>query len=118
MVIANPPYISYGLRGGQKMTPEDRNYLKKVFSDSAEYRGIAIFMELGVKLSSATNGVSCFIVPDSFVLGMYFSKVRALILRECDIRQIVLLPFKVFKADVGFSVVYLVERNARDHRSN
>jgi hypothetical protein len=54
----------------------------------------------------------------SFVLGMYFSKIRALILRECDIRQIVLLPFKVFKADVGFSVVYLFERNVRNHAAN
>ncbi len=78
----------------------------------------AVFMELGIRLSSAGNGVSCFIVPDSFVLGMYFSKIRALVLRECDIRQIVLLPFKVFKAEVGFSVVYLFERNAGNHAAN
>jgi type I restriction-modification system DNA methylase subunit len=120
VVIANPPYISYGLRGGQKMTKEDKEYLKQVFADSAEYKisMYAIFMELGVRLSSKTNGVSCFIVPDSFVLGMYFSKIRALVLRECDIRQIVLLPFKVFKADVGFSVVYLFDRNAGNHATN
>ena len=120
VVIANPPYISYGLRGGQKMTKEDKEYLKQVFADSAEYKisMYAIFMELGLRLSSSTSGVSCFIVPDSFVLGMYFSKIRALTLRECDIRQIVLLPFKVFKADVGFSVVYLFERNARNHAAN
>ncbi len=120
VVIANPPYISYGLRGGQKMTKDDKIYLKQVFADSAEYKisMYAIFMELGIRLSSKTNGVSCFIVPDSFVLGMYFSKIRALTLRECDIKQIVLLPFKVFKADVGFSVVYLFERNTRDHKAN
>jgi hypothetical protein len=120
VVIANPPYISYGLRGGQKMTKEDKEYLKQVFADSAEYKisMYAIFMELGVRLSNKANGVSCFIVPDSFVLGMYFSKIRALILRECDIRQIVLLPFKVFKAEVGFSVVYLFDRNTGNHSSN
>jgi len=120
VVIANPPYISYGLRGGQKMTKEDKEYLKKAFADSAEYKisMYAIFMELGVRLSSRSNGVSCFIVPDSFVLGMYFSKIRAYILRECDIRQLILLPFKVFKADVGFSVVYLFDRNKGDHKAN
>lgn len=120
VVIANPPYISYGLRGGQKMTKDDKLYLKRVFTDSAEYKisMYAIFMEIGLRLTRKTNGVSSFIVPDSFLLGMYFSKIRALILRECDIRQLVLLPFKVFKADVGFSVVYLFERNANKHNAN
>ena len=120
VVIANPPYVSYGLRGGQKMTPDDKAYLKRVFADSAEYKisMYAIFMELGIRLSRVTSGVSCFIVPDSFLLGMYFSKIRALALRECGIRQIVLLPFKVFKADVGFSVIYLFERGAGDRAAN
>ncbi len=120
VVIANPPYISYGLRGGQKMTKEDKLYLKRVFADSAEYKisMYAIFMEVGIRLASQANGVSSFIVPDSFLLGMYFSKIRAFILGECDIRQLVLLPFKVFKADVGFSVVYLFERNQNEHSLN
>ncbi|MFA5265885.1 MAG: N-6 DNA methylase, partial [Opitutaceae bacterium] len=120
VVIGNPPYISYGFRGGQKMTGADKKYLKREFANSAEYKisMYAIFMELGIRLSSPANGASCFIVPDSFLLGMYFSKIRALILRECDIRQIALLPFKVFKADVGFSVVYLFERNGRNHAAN
>ena len=120
VVIANPPYISYGLRGGQKMTKEDKDYLKQAFPDSAEYKisMYAIFVELGIRILSQRNGSSCFIVPDSFLLGMYFSKIRALALRECDIRQLVLLPFKVFKADVGFSVIYLFERNAGNHAAN
>lgn len=117
VVIANPPYISYGLRGGQKMSKEDKDYLKQHFAGSAEYKisMYAIFMELGIRISSLRNGLSCFIVPDSFLLGMYFSRIRAYILRQCDIRQIVLLRFSVFKAVVGFSVVYLFERNAGSH---
>ncbi|MBU0714155.1 MAG: N-6 DNA methylase [Verrucomicrobia bacterium] len=120
VVVANPPYISYGLRGGQKMTKEDKDYLKRAFPDSAEYKisMYAIFMELGIRISSQRNGSSCFIVPDSFLLGMYFSKIRALALKECAIRQLVLLPFKVFKADVGFSVIYLFERNSENHAAN
>ena len=31
IVIANPPYISYGLRGGQKMTNSDKEFLRKSF---------------------------------------------------------------------------------------
>jgi Eco57I restriction-modification methylase len=82
VVIANPPYISYGLRGGQKMTKEDKEYLKQVFAGSAEYKisMYAIFMELGLRLSSPASGVSCFIVPDSFVFlknsRPYPSRVR------------------------------------------
>ncbi len=120
VVVANPPYISYGLRGGQKMSKEDKAYLKKKFADSAEYKisMYSIFMEIGIRLSSANGGVSCFIVPDSFVLGMYFSKIRSFILRQCDIKQIVMLPFSVFKAAVGFSVVYLFEKNNHNHGKN
>jgi type I restriction-modification system DNA methylase subunit len=100
IVIANPPYISYGLRGGQKMTTSDKAYLQANYSNSAEYKisMYAIFMELGIRISNANHGVSCFIVPDSFLLGMYFSKIRSYILHETDIRQLVLLPFRVFKA--------------------
>jgi len=120
IVIANPPYISYGLRGGQKMTASDKAYLQGNYSNSVEYKisMYAIFMELGIRISNKNHGVSCFIVPDSFLLGMYFSKIRSYILFETDIKQIILLPFSVFKAVVGFSVVYLFERNPSNHKLN
>jgi hypothetical protein len=112
VVIANPPYISYGLRGGQKMTKQEKDYLRKQFPNSAEYKisMYAIFMDRAIQISKPTGGLQTFIVPDSYLLGRYFSKIRSFILRSNEIIYILLLPFSVFEATVGFSVVYLFQR--------
>jgi hypothetical protein len=44
------------------------------------------------------------------LLGRYFSKIRKFIIETCQIQNILLLPFSVFEATVGFSVVYLLQR--------
>ena len=112
VVIGNPPYVSYGLRGGQKLTQDEKQFLKHSFRDSAEYKIslYAVFMEKAVRLCHRKGGVNSFIVPDSFLLGMYFSKIRNFISRQCEMHYILLLPFSVFKAVVGFSVVYQFAR--------
>jgi type I restriction-modification system DNA methylase subunit len=119
VVIGNPPYVSYGLRGGQTLTKEDREFLKSSFPDSAEYKIslYAIFMEKGIRLCHQDGGITSLIVPDSFVLGMYFSKIRSFILRQCQMNFILLLPFSVFKAVVGFSVVYQFARRKERSRT-
>jgi hypothetical protein len=112
IVIANPPYVSYGLRGGQKMSRSEKEFLRKTFPNFAEYKIslFAIFMGRGLQIAKVDGGLETFIVPDSFLLGRYFSKIREYILRVSEIKYILLLPFKVFDATVGFSVVYLLQR--------
>lgn len=112
IVIANPPYVSYGLRGGQKMTEGEKEFLRKNFSNSAEYKIslYAIFMDRGLQIAKSNGGIETYIVPDSFLLGRYFSKIREFILQISEIEHILLLPFSVFQATVGFSVVYLFQR--------
>lgn len=112
VVIANPPYVSYGLRGGQKMTSEEKEILKNAFPNSAEYKIslYALFMDKAIQIAKRNGGVQTFIVPDSFLLGRYFSKIRECILRVNEIGHILLLPYSVFDATVGFSVVYLFQR--------
>jgi len=112
VVIANPPYVSYGLRGGQKMSKEEKNFVRKNFPNSAEYKIslYAIFMDRGLQIAKPNGGIETYITPDSFLLGRYFSKVRTFILRTSEITNILLLPFNVFEATVGFSVVYLFQR--------
>jgi len=112
VVIANPPYVSYGLRGGQKMSKAEKEFLRKNYSNSAEYKIslYAIFMDKGLQIARPDGGIETYIVPDSFLLGRYFSKIRTLILRTSEIINILLLPFSVFEATVGFSVVYLIQR--------
>jgi hypothetical protein len=112
VVIANPPYVSYGLRGGQKMTEGEKEFLRKNFPNSAEYKIslYAIFMDRGLQIAKSNGGVETYIVPDSFLLGRYFSKIREFVLQTSEIGHILLLPFSVFEATVGFSVVYLFQR--------
>lgn len=112
VIIANPPYISYGLRGGQSISSKEKASLKKSFPNSAEYKVnlYAIFMDRGLQLAKPDGGLQTYIVPDSFLLGRYFSKIRELTLKISEIIYILLLPFNVFEATVGFSVIYLFQK--------
>ena len=112
IVIANPPYVSYGLRGGQKMAEPEKRFLRKNFPNSAEYKIslYAIFMDKAFQIARLDGGIQTLIVPDSFLLGRYFSKIRNLILKNNEIGSILLLPYSVFDATVGFSVVYCFQR--------
>lgn len=109
IVIGNPPYVSFGLRGTNKMDDIEKNIYKKKYKYSAEYKisYYALFMELAIKLLNY-NGNTSYIVPDSFLVGMYFSKIRNFIINNKSIKFIDLFTYKVFgNATVGFSVVYL-----------
>lgn len=112
IVIANPPYISYGLRGTQKMTPEERKTLVSFYPNSAEYKIsiYAIFMDKAIQLAKVDGGIQTYIVPDSFLLGRYFSKVRGQILNNCEITHLSWMPYKIFEATVGFSIVYTFQK--------
>jgi len=111
VVIANPPYKSYGLRGVRSLSLEDKELIKKNYPNSAEYKisFYGIFMDLAFKLAN-NSGTNILIVPDSFLLGMYFSKIRNLILQNAHINFISLFTYKVFDADVGYTVIYMISK--------
>ena len=77
VVIGNPPYISFGLRDKTKLSKIEKDTYKKNYPNSAEYKIqiYPLFMEMGIKLLNPF-GVNNFIVPDSFLIGKYFSKIR------------------------------------------
>ncbi len=114
IVIGNPPYVSYGLRGVGTLSKEEREELVMRFPNSAEYKIsiYALFMERCISLSKE-SGLTTLIVPDSFLLGKYFSKIRNYILRVCMIRRLVLIKERVFdNVTVGQSVIYLFQRKS------
>lgn len=114
VVIGNPPYLSYGLRRVGKLTKEERKILCDRFPNSAEYKIsiYAIFMEKCITLSRS-GGVSSLIVPDSFILGKYFSKIRSYILQTCEIDLLLLIKDRVFdNVIVGQSAIYVLRRKA------
>ena len=113
VVIGNPPYVSFGLRDVGKIDKDYKEYLNLHFNNSAEYKIslYAVFMELGIRISNV-GGNSTFIVPDSFLLGKYFSKIRNFILKECKIEYLMLIKSKVFEnATIGQSVIYLLKKD-------
>ncbi len=111
-VVGNPPYVSFGLRGVGKISPQEQIYYRSRFAHSAEYKlsTYAMFMELGASFL-CERGRHSFIVPDSFLLGQYFTKIRSFILDHTMIHRIVLILEDFWPAGtVGSSVVYVIRR--------
>lgn len=121
IVIGNPPYIGTGSRNtSTRMSSEEQNYYKTNYPNSAEYKinMYALFMELAIKFCKE-GGVLSYIVPDSFLVGKYFSKIRNYILNESSISEILLIKAKVFEAaSVGQSVVFLFNKEKINKEMN
>ena len=111
-VVGNPPYVSFGLRGAERMPEGYFQFYNEMFPYSAEYKIslYAMFMNEGIKLLNS-KGKHSFIVPDSFLLGRYFSKIRRYILDNCQINTLLYIESKVFlEGTVGISVIYTLTR--------
>lgn len=111
LVIGNPPYISYGMRNCGKLSRERAGILRRRFPDSAEYKLTiyALFMEFALR-STAVNGIQSFIVPDSFLCGQYYSKIRNFMLKNSSFEKFLLLQKKLFRANTGTLVIYFVRK--------
>ncbi|MCL0105683.1 Eco57I restriction-modification methylase domain-containing protein [Thermodesulfovibrionales bacterium] len=112
IVIANPPYVSFGLRDAGKAKDEWANYMRANYPNSAEYKLsiYAIFMDKGIQLLR-NRGVLSYITPDSFLLGRYFSKLRRFILRTCKIKEIVMFEKDFWESGViGRPVVTVLKK--------
>ncbi len=113
--MGNPPYISFGTRGTRGADEGKRKYfkfLRKNYPNSAEYKisMYAIFMDRGIELL-ANSGRFGFIVPDSFLLGRYYSKIRRRILGSCAIKEICLFRKDFWELGiVGLPVVLILQK--------
>ena len=111
-VIGNPPYVSFGLRDVGTLGTDEAEYYRQRYRNSAEYKIslYAMFIQAAVDLLRS-DGVTSYIVPDSFLLGRYFSKLRRHILDNCAIQEILMIHARVFfGATVGISVVYNLKK--------
>lgn len=111
-VLGNPPYVSFGLRDVGTLGTDEAEYYRRRYQNSAEYKIslYAIFMQAAIDLLR-DGGVTSYIVPDSFLLGRYFSKLRAYILEHCEINELLMIKAKVFSgATIGTSVVNCLQK--------
>jgi len=122
VVIANPPYVSFGLRGLKKPKKEWDEVIRKKYPNSAEYKlnTYTIFMDKGIQLLK-NNGVITYITPDSFLLGMYFSKIRKFILNTCKIQAFLMFERDFWESGVvGRSVIsiFVKTNNPTERKRN
>lgn len=113
VVIGNPPWVSYGLRETTRISDEVHEYYCQRFS-SAEYKIsiYALFIERGISLLR-DHGLLGFILPDSFLLGRYFSQVRKYILNTTRIREILLIGEEFWPSGTsGRSVILILEKES------
>lgn len=118
IVIANPPYRSYGLRGNRNAKTVWARTIRARYPASAEYKIslYALFFELGLRICRR-GGVLCYLTPDSFLLGRYFSKLRRLLLGDSAIRRIVMFRSDFWKAGVvGRPTITLLQAGADSGR--
>jgi predicted RNA methylase len=103
LVVTNPPYISYGSRGQQTVSPEQAAIWRALYPESAEYkiRLHSIFQDLCVRAAKPGSDV-LMLLPDAYLTGSYYKKLRALLTRETEIVQIAELPADtICEATVG-----------------
>jgi hypothetical protein len=115
ITIANPPYVSFGLRGNKSAHSIWADYVREYYPRSAEYKLslYAIFIDRGLELCSEAGGVMAFITPDSFLLGRYFSKVRRRMLDSCSLNRVIMFEKDFWEPGVvGRPTITLATRDA------
>lgn len=112
IIVGNPPYRCFGLRSNKALKSVYQDYVRKRWTESAEYKisYYPLFIERSIDLLKP-GGRLAFILPDSFLVGMYFSKVRRKILDTCKIVEVVLCQKNFWEdAEVGFPTMIVLER--------
>jgi len=120
IVVGNPPYISFGVRGSRDWAKKKRaliDSLREKYPNSAEYKIsiYAIFLQRGIELLKP-GGKLGFIVPDSFLLGRYFSKLRKYVLNNCAIVEVVLFTKDFWRYGIVGSPVIIILRKEPDEK--
>jgi adenine-specific DNA-methyltransferase len=118
IVVGNPPYIMLGVRGSRDWAKKKRAWLdllREKYPNSAEYKisVYAIFLQRGLELLKP-GGKLGFIIPDSFLLGRYFSKLRRYILNNCAIEEVVLFLKDFWKYGIVGRPVIIILRKEMD----
>jgi len=117
-VIGNPPWVSYGLRGLGKISGDIQKKYRERFPNSAEYKisVYALFMEMAMSLVRH-GGYVGYIVPDSWLVGRFFRKLRSFLLEEAAFKRLVLISRDFWEGlSIGRSVLYVLRKNGADER--
>ena len=108
VVLGNPPYTYRNA-----ISEVDKTYfLKNYKSTEGNFDLYKSFIEKGINLLKE-NGYNAFIVPNTFLSGITFLKLREFILSTSYIKHIYDLGLKIFENVVVESVVYNVVKTSK-----
>ena len=95
VVIGNPPYVS---SKGENFDDEDKAFLTKQYNTAAYQIDLyMLFMERGLSLQK-TDGITSFIVPNSWLNNLFLEPVRKYLLTNSSIHEIVSMPSGTFES--------------------
>ena len=106
VVIANPPY-------GVSIKGEYRVAVIKNLGKVPDYEIYYYFLELSKKLLNS-EGVKCYIIPNTFLFNIFAAKYREKLLKEWDILLIIdCTEFKLFEASTVYNAITLFSKFKR-----
>jgi hypothetical protein len=108
VVIQNPPYVQ--IKGIP--TPERRVYEERYEFATGRFNLFYLFVER-CKLLSRQCGVSSFIIPDRLLLNTQCKDIRAWLLNENDICELVSFAEQVFESVIVDSILLSFRREQR-----
>ncbi len=93
LVATNPPYISYGSRNQPAQSVSAARYLRSSYPEAAEYkiRLHSLFQDIAIRFASDDGRVVLFL-PDAFLTGSYYQKLRRMLLKTVEIESLTELP--------------------------
>ncbi|SDP59090.1 HsdM family class I SAM-dependent methyltransferase [Halobacillus aidingensis] len=109
-IIGNPPYKS------KRQSPyfsENRERIEREFGKIGIHNLYSLFIHKGIQCLKP-GGVMTMIVQDSFLTNIYYKNFREFLLKETEIKEIVLAPRRLFhigKADVRTAIITLKKRD-------
>jgi len=102
-VIGNPPY-------GASFSAFEKTYLKKSFNISeGNYESYLLFVERAISLLNK-GGKFGYIIPDTYLNLGFTQSLRAYLLQNTELREIVALPAKVFSAATVDTTLLFTEK--------
>ena len=119
IIITNPPYKSWGLGRVGTLHDDFAEKYRKRYS-TAEYKisYYALFIERAIQLLKP-GGWGAFILPDSFLMGKYYQKLRNFLLSKSILREICLFEQNFwFQANSGLPVILILQKNSNDATKN
>ncbi len=120
LVITNPPYLSFGARNLPTIARSTHLLYKQFYPDSSEYkiRLNAIFHDIAFRMTRDGGRLSL-LVPDSFLTGRRYSKLREGILNRSRIVSLTEFPQEIFPgATAGRWCLAVLEKERPEENSD